>query len=501
MHLDYGAEESAPRRQLGRASLAGAASIYQQCIALASGLLVARLLGASQYGVIMLARNLIDNAWIFTRLGLDLGLQRYFGEANLQADRGQRVQVLRQVRLVAAAVAVLPPIALALGLADFLQAHVYVHAHFAPVLLCLALALPFVTDLAVLGGAYRGVLRLGPAMTAESVLLPTARLLLMGLLFLAGWRLWAVVLGTTLGSVLAAGWLWLRARRDFASPPAATPSWREARHVLRYSRVLGAAVLVTTLTATMDVLTLGHFGTAAEVGQYTLAKTLVALLSFVSLAFTQGLGGLIAERYFRGDRAGVVRVVSQAFRWVALGTLPMFAIFLLWGAQLTPLFGASFTISQSVVAWLAMAQFATALLGTMGWTLSMTGHHVLELRILLAGLLLSALLCALAVPAYGQLGAAIATCTAVAFANGLRLYFVRRTMGAWPVEAGVLRTLALGLGLALGLRLLLAQLPLPASWSALLGIACFLPCWAAMCWPYLRGELPGRMGRAIAGHG
>jgi O-antigen/teichoic acid export membrane protein len=137
----------------------------------------------------------------------------------------------------------------------------------------------------------------------------------------------------------------------------------------------------------------------------------------------------------------------------------------------------------------------------MGWALSMTGRHVLELRILLAGLLLAALLCALAVPVYGQLGAAVATCLATTFANGLRLYFVRRAMGAWPIEAGVVRLLALGLVLALAIRLLTAELPLPAPWSALLGITLFMPCWAAMCWRYLRGELPWRTGRAIAGHG
>jgi O-antigen/teichoic acid export membrane protein len=152
-----------------------------------------------------------------------------------------------------------------------------------------------------------------------------------------------------------------------------------------------------------------------------------------------------------------------------------------------------------VIAWLATAQFIAALLGTMGWALSMTGRHVLELRILIAGLLLSALLCAIAVPAWGQLGAAIATCVATAFSNGLRLCFVRRAMGAWPVDAGVLRMLVAGVGVALVVRLLLAQLPLPALWGAVLGIACFVLCWAGLCWRYLRGGLPGRAAHAVAG--
>ena len=501
LRLDFGVEESAPRRLLGRASLAGVAAIYQQCIALVAGLLVARLLGASQYGVVMLARHLVDCGWIFTRLGLDLGLQRYFGEANAAVERAERVQVLRQVRLVAAAVAVLPVLAVALGLGDFLQAHVYRHADFSLILLCLAAGLPFMTDLAVLGGAYRGVLQLAPAVLTESVLVPTARLLFMGLMFLQGWGLWAVVLSTTLVSVIASGWLALRARRDFAAPPAASRSWHEARRVLRYSVVLGAAVLVTTLTASSDVLTLGFYATATEIGQYSLARTLLALLAFLTLAFNQSVGGLIAERYFRGDRAGVLRVLSHSFRWIALGTLPLFAIFLLWGAQLLTLFGASFAMPQSVIAWLAVSQFIAALLGPMGWALSMTGRHVLELRILLGGLLVAVVACAIAVPHFGQLGAAMGACAAVTFSHGLRLYFVRQVLGAWPVEAAVLRMLVAGVACAVCVRVLLAQLSVPPLWSAPLGIVAFLLCWAALCWRHLRGAFPGVPHRAVVGRG
>jgi len=501
LDLQYGKDESGARRMLGRASLAGIGSACQLGLSFITGLVTARMLGAAGFGLLNLARTLLDNAAVVTRLGLDLGLQRFFGETSSGTGRTTRVRVLRQVRLVASLLAVLPLLAVALGLGRLLETHVYMHANFARILLCMALALPFITDIAVLGGAYRGALKLGPAVLAENILLPLARLVFILLLFAAGWGLWAVAVGTTLGAVLAAGWLALRARRDFTAEPAPPASWNTARRVIGYSGVLAVAVLVTMVTSTMDLLMLGHYVSATHLGQYALAKQLLVLTTVVSVAFNQSMGGVIAERHFSGDRVGMLRVQSQVFRWIALATLPLFVVFLLWGAPLMSLFGPSFTIPQPVVAWLAVGQFMVALFGPMGWALSMTGRQLLELAALLCGLVLVVVLGRLAIPVWGQLGAAVATCTALAVTNLLRALCVRRAFGAFPIAAGTWLIMAGGLAVGLATKLLVAQLPLPAFGQAVLGSACFLACYAVLCRSHLRGALLMFRQRAVAGVG
>src|SRR5262249_7870813 len=159
--------------------------IYQQGVLFLSGLVVARILGAADYGIFNLARNLFDNTCIVTRLGLDIGLQRHFGETRLSADQSGRVLVLRQLRLVTALLSLLPVLAVLLGAGKALETHVYPHPGFAKVLSCLALALPFATDVFVLGGAYRGSLNPAPSIIAEYMVMPTARLLIIVALFLA----------------------------------------------------------------------------------------------------------------------------------------------------------------------------------------------------------------------------------------------------------------------------------------------------------------------------
>jgi O-antigen/teichoic acid export membrane protein len=177
--------------------------------------------------------------------------------------------------------------------------------------------------------------------------------------------------------------------------------------------------------------------------------------------------------------------MSLTLRWIALGTVPIFAILLFWGPHLTRLFGASFASSPGVVAWLAASQFVFVLLGPAGWALSMTGKHVLELKILVTGLIVATISCSLAVPVYGQLGAAIATCASVATTNLVRVAFVRRSAGAFPFAPDVFVITAVGLAAAWASDVMTVQLSLPGFWSAIAASACFLTVYAVAGWTCL----------------
>ena len=475
------------RRLLGRASLVGAGTLCQQGLSFASGLVVARVLGAADYGMFNLARNLSDIAGVVTRLGLDIGLQRHLGEDASPAARAAQAALLARVRLLAGGFAMLPALLVLLGAGAALESGVYRYERFAETLLCLLLVLPFATDLAVLGGAYRGVLRLGPPVLAEYFLLPALRLAAIVALFLAGWRLWAVVAGSMLATAVASLLLAARARRDF--PPvaaaAAAGGWRDAWRVVRYSSVLSAAVLVTTLAAGVDLLLLGHFAGAEETGQYALARTLLLLVGVSGVAFGQGLGAQVARHHAEGDPQAVAAVVALTVRWIALVTAPVYALFLFWGATAVSLFGPSFALPQSVVAWLASAQFLVSVLGPAGWILSMTGRHCAELAILSAGLLVSLVGGWLAIPAFGQLGAAVSTCIGIAVATAGRVLIARHVLARLPFGGDVVVATGIAVLLAALAAALTAGLGWPGPARAAAGAGLFLLLYGAAAWRFL----------------
>ena len=243
---------------------------------------------------------------------------------------------------------------------------------------------------------------------------------------------------------------------------------------------------------------LGHFTTAEDVGQYSIVKMLLVLMTVLGGAFAVGLGPLVAERYARGDLRAMIQVMRVTTRYITLVTLPIFVIFLFWGAQLTPIFGPRFTTSQAIVGWLSTSQFVFLILGHAGWALSMTGKHVLELKILLVGLAVAVLFCWVAIPVYGQLGAAIATFASVAVANLARVLFVRRFAGAFPFGRDMFVIAAVGIGFGWASRFVVAQFSLLPIWNTFFGIGCFVLAYGLASWKYFlsKSEKSGIHGMA-----
>lgn len=475
-----------PNSRLARgASIAAGGMIFQQIVSFLSGLIVARVIGAAEYGIFNLARNLVQIASIVTRLGLDLGLQRFLGAASTAVEIAVWRDRILTLRILAAAGSLVICFAVAFGFGDFLEAHVYRYEHFAWVLTVVCLSLPFLTDLGILGGAYRGIKHLGPSVLAEFVLLPVFRLGIVLLLFAIGWRLWAAVVGGTVGALLASIYLTIRAKSDFpASDALSTGHLRECRNILGVSVVLAGAMLVTMLTRSVDMLFLGHFTTAAAVGQYALAQMMLLVVSLFGNAFGQSLGPLVAERHGAGDLSGMGQLLCTNSRWVALATCPLYAVFLTWGHDLAFLFGPTFDISQPVLGWLGASTLLITIVASNGYALSMTGRHRGEFLLLLVGLALATLFCAFAVPRWEQVGAAAATFVALALVNGLRIWRVQRLFKVRTLDFSVVAIVLLNVGFALTLGWLLEMLIESTLIRVPLGIATFVALSLAGAWHF-----------------
>jgi O-antigen/teichoic acid export membrane protein len=141
-----------------------------------------------------------------------------------------------------------------------------------------------------------------------------------------------------------------------------------------------------------------------------------------------------------------------------------------------------------------------ALFGPAGWALSMTGRHLLELKILVAGLLLSIVLCLLMVPGMGQVGAALAIFSAITTTNLLRLLCIRRTLRALPYDITLLFGAVATLGLAWITRTFVDWFIVPGILRTAVGIGLFLLVYGAVCWKRLRAVLLGNGVQPVAGH-
>ena len=471
---------------------------FQQVISFLSGLIVARVIGAGEYGVFTLARNIQQAVCLFARLGLDAGLQRFIGEPGPDTlAQGKRLAMIGKFRATALAASLFPILVLALGLGNWVEQNIYRYEGFADVLLVTFLAIPFLSDLAVLGGAYRGTLNPGPSVVAEYIVMPSVRLAAIVLLFVLGYRLWSVVAGTSLAALIASVYLaWKfrftqRSLPNFSSP--AHEVNQQVRQTIQYSLVIACAMSITMLTRSADTFFLGYFSSARDVGQYSLVQMMLILVGLFGAALGQSLGAQVAEKFCANDSIGIERLLERNVHMIALVSCPLFAVFYFWGTDLVLIFGPSYQVSSAVVRWLAASSLLLTLMACAGFALSMTGKHALELKILMLGLAVSVGLCAYMVPIWGQVGAACAVFSSLLVVNLVRLYAVWRVLGVFHLRFAHLRTLAGAVLLALPLSLTVGGDGVFRILRAFAGACVYLVLYAWLTWTLLNQTEKNRL--------
>lgn len=453
-------ENTSNTRQVVRgASITFLGMIFQLGMSFVSGIIVTRMIGPSAYGVFSLARTLCESVTIFTKLGFDIGIVRYFGE-NVATGRAEsNARFLKLVLTVVLGLSLIPVLAIYLGGGVLLERNVYKYPDFAQVMMAMILSVPFMALTQVLGGAFRGTLRIRPRVIAELFMQPSARLLIIVFLFLLGWRLWAAIVGTVLSFAIVTAYLLVLAKRGFfrraertvtASPESALP-WRELVTVGKYSIVISLTVAVAMLLAKADIIMLGYFSSADQVGQYAVMQMIVGLILLSNAALNQAVAPMLARLHKEGNSVEMRRLIHQHARWVMITSLPMFLIIAAFGAHILRIFGNEFAVESSALALLALAQLVLAVLSSAGFMLSMTGRHMLEFYTMFIALVCNIVLNYLLIPEMGIMGAAIGTLSAVVLANVLRSMQVYKVHGFFPVGKEAVMPFLIGVGSFVGM--------------------------------------------------
>ena len=144
------------------------------------------------------------------------------------------------------------------------------------------------------------------------------------------------------------------------------------------------------------------------------------LIGLIGEALGQTLGPRVALRYRNNDLAAMEDLLAENVRRITLVSAPIFAAILFWGDRIDLVLGPTFAVDASVVALVASRIFLQTIFGYSGFALSMTGWHVREAILLGCGFLLSLIACAVLVPLFGQLGAALASFATISMINLVR---------------------------------------------------------------------------------
>ena len=408
-----------------------AVKVLGTLLSFAVAVVLARTLGPAGYGIYAYVFALISLLSIPAQFGLPVLVTRETAKAHVNREWEVMRGVWRWATLGSCALALV--LALGAGAIAWFFAARFTELQ----LITFAWGLLLVPLLALgklRGAALRGLRYVVQGQLPEMMLRPAFFLLLLAFLFVLwpedgltsakAMALHVVAAATAFG---VGAWLLMRAR------PAEVRGVDEVayRHRQWFFSTMPLAFIagMQLITQQTDLLMLGIFLTAEEVGVYRVAMQGAVLVSFGLTAIGMVTWPYYARLYEKGDMAAFQRVATLSARAMLALALPVAAIFILFGQWLLAfVFGSEYVSAYYPLVILACANVIHAGFGTVGPLLNMTGYESITARGIAIAAGCNVVLNAAFIPLFGMLGAAVATSIALVIWNFILWFSVRRIL-------------------------------------------------------------------------
>lgn len=205
------------------------------------------------------------------------------------------------------------------------------------------------------------------------------------------------------------------------------------REVFRYSWPIVFLSAVYTIFNWTDSVVIGYFMTAADVGIYNAAFTLISLFGIAPELFKQFFFPYIVKEYSQKKTALIRQLSQQVGKWIYALNLPLFLFMAVFpGAMLNILFGPEYLAATDVLRILAVGGLLASFNALLTNLLSMQGKSQLIMINTLCVSGLDLLLNVLLVPKYGLYGAAASTAFSLALLGATMLYQVKTSTEIAP---------------------------------------------------------------------
>jgi O-antigen/teichoic acid export membrane protein len=300
------------------------ATIMELLIGFATGIVLARSLGAEQFGVYSYLMWLVSVAAVFTNLGLGETSKRYIAESVGRQTTHESMGLVRftlVIRFIAALIICL----IILVTTGYWAKQSGEEGNQMLIVLVAIAAFPHIiqyTVTAILRG-FQNFKYVTYVMLATYPLRLVLIIIIMnmgyGVMEIMILHIAALSLGMIVGFFLLNK---LMPLKKLLSPSQLSSETR--KRAIRYSLILtGTIILSYLVNEEAEIFLIGLFCSAEEIGFYTLAFRLGRIVGIIPSAFALVLLPAIAEQFGRGDMERIKSMYLKAFRLVMVLALPV----------------------------------------------------------------------------------------------------------------------------------------------------------------------------------
>ncbi|QQG38485.1 MAG: flippase [Candidatus Woesearchaeota archaeon] len=386
--------------------------------------IVARYLGSSDYGLLILGLAVFGVANLIASLGMRSGVLRYvsfyLGKKDYKKVKGVILSSLKLTFILGVFLGVI-----LFFVSDFLAINLFHNSKLIILLKILAVGLPFVAMLDILLGVFLGFQKPKYEVINDKVIRSIVQILVTLFLIMLGYNVlgaaWGFVIGvitSTLLSLFILEFKLLKFLKSFVNHIKMT------KELVNFSWPLVLTLVSGLIISYIDTFMLGYFKTASEVGIYNVALPTSALLLILPAALFVNMLSAMTNLYAQKKLNELKKVYNTVVRWLFLINFPIF-LFIIFFSEgiITSLFGKEYLSANLALIVLSLGYLFHSLI-------SYPNISVLEVfkrtkTILLINVIITVLniiINYLLIPEYGIIGAAIGT--GGSFILGAILFFL-----------------------------------------------------------------------------
>lgn len=390
--------------------------------------ILARMLGASEYGIYSYVWVWLTIGGFLTSLGLSEAAIRFIAEYR---DTGQSGTGRKFIKTSLAIVGACSTAIAAIGaIVLYFLADEIPSGYLLPAMLALAclpvFALQDLLEGHALSFSWTGLAQIPPYVLRQTlIILFLIAAVSASMPATAGTGILAVLLAGTTATLVQLVLFLRRAMRVLPDMPGVrhTGQWVKTAFPMMMTN---AFQLVLTFS---DIIVLGMFVDSATVALYFAATRVSSQVTAVQFAVTSAVAQRMAGLNATQNRRELHALIHRSASWIFWATLVVTVGVVALGWPLLWLFGAEFTAAYPVLLLLSLGLLARASTGAAEDALKMLGHERAEFGAKAVSMVINLGLNFGLIPFFGIYGAAIATATSVIAYSVMLELLVRRLVG------------------------------------------------------------------------
>lgn len=407
-------------------------------IGFASSILIARILGVSQFGNYSFAITLTELLILLSTLGFPVLIAREISKNVVNQQWGKMKGLIHRSQQISI------PFAIIISLLTSMFGLLIVSKPYSSMFLALLAALPLViigTAIQLQSAMLQGLKYIVASQISSLIVQRLGFILLLTILFFVfkdEISIFNVISSQVAMACVALFFsFYLLKSRIPESVQSAEPLYTTSfwfKSALTFLLINGA-FLINKQT---DILMIAGFLDSKDVGIYRAAIQGADLVAIALMVVNIVLLPSISSLYEKNEISKLQKLVTLTARIVTLVSLPIFIFLFFFGQYFLMLFGNEFTTGTSALAILSAGQLLNAFFGSVGLILSSTGHEKATLQGVAISAIINIILNSLFIPIWGIEGAAIATITSLLIWNLLLSYKVLKHTGLHASALGTI---------------------------------------------------------------